>query len=170
MPAVITNLGLTLDGNEAFSVLSGSWIGTGLMVYGITVNLDICNVYRPSYIEQFLILRQCIIKYVTVNVMISSAYVQWVATVGRKEENDQDECSLRWLEDTQMLLLVWKNWKLRWGTSGRCERWGALLFASRSLSILSILLPGLLDLVGQLPANGSKSQKQNLLIWLYRIF
>lgn len=54
------------------------------MVYGITVNLDICNVYRPSYIEQFLILRQCIIKYVTVNVMISSAYVQWVATVGRE--------------------------------------------------------------------------------------
>lgn len=45
------------------------------MVYGITVNLDICNVCRPSYIEQFFILRQCMIEYVIVNVMIS--YVQW---------------------------------------------------------------------------------------------
>lgn len=45
------------------------------MVYGITVNLGICNVCRPSYIEQFFILRQCMIEYVIVNVMIS--YVQW---------------------------------------------------------------------------------------------
>lgn len=44
---------------------------SGLMVYGMTVNLDICNVCRPSYIEQFLILRQCIIKSVIVNVTIS---------------------------------------------------------------------------------------------------
>lgn len=64
------------------------------MVYGITVNLDICNVCRPSYIEQFLILRQCIIEYVIVNVMIS--YVQWsqqsvyVTVQVEKEENSRD--------------------------------------------------------------------------------